>query len=65
VERKADELWVRFHPQAPVDPERVTRFVRRHRESSLRPDGILRFRLVAKDGDFFKRIQNALQELQA
>ena len=65
VERKADELWVRFHPQSPVDPERLTRFVRRRRESSLRPDGILRFRLGAKDGDLFERIQNALQELQA
>jgi len=65
VERKADELWVRFHPQAPVDPERLTRFVRRRRESSLRPDGILRFRLAAKDGDLFEPIQNALQELQA
>jgi transcription-repair coupling factor (superfamily II helicase) len=65
VERKADELWVRFHPQALVDPERLTRFVRRRRESSLRPDGILRFRLAAKDGDLFEPIQNALQELQA
>ena len=65
VERKADELWVRFHPQASVDPERLTRFVRRRRESSLRPDGILRFRLAAKDGDLFEPIQNALQELQA
>jgi len=65
VERKADELWVRFHPQSPVDPERLTRFVRRRRESSLRPDGILRFRLASKDGDLLERIQNALQELQA
>jgi transcription-repair coupling factor (superfamily II helicase) len=64
VERKADELWVRFHPQSPVDPERLTHFVRERRESSLRPDGILRFRLTAKDGDLFVRIQNALQELQ-
>ncbi len=64
LERKGDELWVRFHPQTPVDPERLTRFVRRRRESSLRPDGILRFRLAAKDGDLFERIQNALQELQ-
>jgi transcription-repair coupling factor (superfamily II helicase) len=65
VERKEDELWVRFHPQSPVDPEKLTRFVRRRRESSLRPDGILRFRLVAKDGNLLEPIQNALQELQA
>jgi len=65
MERKADELWVRFHPQSPLEPERLTHFVRRRRESSLRPDGVLRFRLAAKDGDLFEPIRNALQELQA
>jgi transcription-repair coupling factor len=65
VERKGDEFWVRFLPQAPVDPEKLIRFLRGHRESNLRPDGILRFRLAARDGDLFERIQNALQELQA
>ncbi len=63
VERKGDDVWVRFHPQAPVDPERLTRFIERRREASLRPDGTLRFRLAASDGDLFERIQNALQEL--
>ena len=65
LERKADEICMRFHAEAPVDPEKLTRFVRRHREASFRPDGILRFRLPVHNGDLVQRIQNVLQELQA
>ena len=65
IERKADEIWLRFHAEAPVDPHQLTQFVRRHREASFRPEGTLRFRLASPDGDLFQRIQNVLQELQA
>ena len=64
IERKADEIWLKFHSEAPVPPERLTQFVRRHRGASLRPDGTLRFHLAAPDGEFFAQIQNVLQELQ-
>jgi transcription-repair coupling factor (superfamily II helicase) len=64
IERKADEIWLKFHSEAPVPAERMTQFVRRRRGASLRPDGTLRFRLAAPDGEFFARIQNVLQELQ-
>ena len=63
VERKEDEVWLRFHAQAPVDPQKLTQFVRRHRGSSFRPDGVLRFRLASQDGELPEQIQNALQEL--
>jgi transcription-repair coupling factor (superfamily II helicase) len=65
IERKADEIWLRFHAEAPVSPEKLTYFVRRHRGASFRPDGTLRFRLATHDGDFFEQIRNALQELHA
>ncbi|MBZ5544997.1 MAG: transcription-repair coupling factor [Acidobacteriia bacterium] len=64
IERKADAIWLKFHPEAPVAPERLTQFVRRRRDASLRPDGTLRFRLAAPDGEFFAEIGNVLQELQ-
>jgi transcription-repair coupling factor (superfamily II helicase) len=65
VERKADEIWLRFHAEAPVSPEKLTYFVRRHRAASFRPDGTLRFRLATREGDSFAQIQNVLQELHA
>ena len=65
IERKEDEVWLRFHAQAPVDPQKLTQFLRRRRDASFRPDGVLRFRLTSADGDPPGQIQNALQELQA
>jgi transcription-repair coupling factor (superfamily II helicase) len=65
IERKGEEVWVRFHAEAPVDAEKLTNFVRRHRSASFRPDGVLRFRLNGQGGDLFVQIQNVLQELHA
>jgi hypothetical protein len=64
IERKTDEDWKRFHEQAPVDPRKLTQFVRHHRDAMLRPNGILRFKLRDHDGDLVEQIENALQELR-
>ncbi len=63
IERKADEVWMRFHPEAPVNPEKLTRFVRRNREAGFRPDGTLRFRFTASEADVPAQIANALRDL--
>jgi len=65
IEKKADDVWVRFHPEAPVNPEKLALFVQRRRGASFRPDGTLRFRLATQNGDLFEQIQNALRELHA
>jgi len=73
IERKADELWVKFHPDAPVSAEKLKQFMRRHKEAALRPDGVLRFRLGIPvqpgtqngESDLPQRIQVVLQELHA
>ncbi len=65
IERKGDEIWIRFHGEAPVKPEKLTAFVRRHRPASFRPDGVLRFRLEQGNGDLITQVQNGLRELQA
>ncbi len=65
MDRKLDEVWVRFHAETPVRPENVTRFVRRRRNAILRPDGSLRFRLRPAASDPVQEITSALQELQA
>jgi transcription-repair coupling factor (superfamily II helicase) len=63
IERKGDDIWMRFHEQTPLEPRSITSFVRRWREASLRPDGALRFRL--RDGEnILPEVQNVLQELQ-
>jgi transcription-repair coupling factor (superfamily II helicase) len=65
VERKAEDIWMRFHEQTPLEPRKITSFVRRRREASLRPDGVLRFRLRDAEENTLQEVQNVLQELQA
>jgi transcription-repair coupling factor (superfamily II helicase) len=64
IERKAEDIWMRFHEQTPLEPRRITTFVRRRREASLRPDGVLRFRLRNLGENTLQEIQKVLQELQ-
>jgi transcription-repair coupling factor (superfamily II helicase) len=64
IERKAEDVWLRFHEQTPLEPKRITAFVRRRREASLRPDGVLRFRLRNAGENALQEVQNVLQELQ-
>ncbi len=65
VERKGDEVWIRFHEQAPVSAGKLTLFIRRHRGASLRPDGVLRFRLAGAEKELPEQVSNALQEIRA
>jgi hypothetical protein len=64
IERKAEEIWMRFHEQTPLEPKRITSFVRRRQEASLRPEGVLRFRLRDVGENTLEEVQNVLQELQ-
>jgi transcription-repair coupling factor (superfamily II helicase) len=42
IERKRDEVSVRFNPNAAVDPERLARFVAANRGSQFTPAGVLK-----------------------
>ena len=63
IERKGEEVWVKFHSESPLDPARLASFVRSRKGASLRPDGTVHFRLAKPDGAYIEHIQNALQEI--
>ena len=65
IERKGNEICIRFPEQAPVDAKKLTQFMRQHREATFRPDGLLRFRLPAREDCLLEQIQNVLQQLHA
>jgi transcription-repair coupling factor (superfamily II helicase) len=65
IERKADEVLIRFHPEAPVSPEKLLHYVRQHRQASFRPQGVLRFRLPPGNGGLPRQIENVLREIRA
>jgi transcription-repair coupling factor (superfamily II helicase) len=65
IERKGDEIWIRFHTLSPVDTDKLRQFMRRHREAVLRPDGSLRFRARVQDSALLTELHATLHELRA
>ena len=63
IERKADEIWMRFHPDTSLPPQKLAAFVKARRGATFRPDGTLRFQLPGHDGDLLDRLRNVLREL--
>lgn len=65
VERKAEDVFVHFHERAPVNSEKLKRFLRQRREATFRPGGTLRFRLAVPESQIPAGIEYALRELGA
>jgi transcription-repair coupling factor (superfamily II helicase) len=65
IERRGDEIWIKFHEQAPVDPQRLAQFVRRRHGSSFRPDRVLRFSQRERDGSVINEIHSVLRSLHS
>jgi transcription-repair coupling factor (superfamily II helicase) len=63
IERRGEEIWMKFHEESPLEPQRLAQLVRRRREASFRPDRVLRFPLRERDGSVIAQVQNVLQEL--
>jgi transcription-repair coupling factor (superfamily II helicase) len=65
VEKKGEDIWVHFHPQASVDAAKLTEFVCRRRGASLRPGGTLRFQAPSPLDGLPEQIANVLREIAA
>ncbi|HEV2351836.1 MAG TPA: transcription-repair coupling factor [Terriglobia bacterium] len=63
IERKSEEIWIRFHAQAPVSSDKLTLFMRQNRGATFRPDGALRFRVKVQDADLPGQLANTLRQL--
>jgi transcription-repair coupling factor (superfamily II helicase) len=51
IERKRDQISVRFRENAAIDPERLARFVSTQRGAQFTPAGILKFSLKVMRAD--------------
>jgi transcription-repair coupling factor (superfamily II helicase) len=66
IERKGEEIRLRFHDQTPVSPERLTRLLGSRSGATFTPDGILRLPLRRQEAsDILGHVQNVLRGLQA
>jgi transcription-repair coupling factor (superfamily II helicase) len=64
IERKRDQVSLKFRPNALVDPERLARFVATQRPSQFTPDGVLKFSLKATSADqVLRQLRIVLEEL--
>lgn len=64
VERKDNEIRMRFHEQTPVAPEKLMQLVKGQKRVAFQPDGLLRIQVKDGDSDPLKDIENILLELQ-
>jgi transcription-repair coupling factor (superfamily II helicase) len=66
IERKRDQVSLKFRPNAAVDPERLARFVSAQPGAQFTPDGVLRFSLKATSADqVLQQLRSLLEELAA
>ena len=65
IERKEDEIRMRFHDQTPVSPEKLKGLLEARRGATFHPDGLLRMRLPKPGGNVLEQVENVLLELQA
>ena len=64
IDRKREQVSIKFTPNAAVDPERLARFVSSQRGAQFTPEGVLRFNLKAtKAEEVLTLLQNLLGEL--
>jgi transcription-repair coupling factor (superfamily II helicase) len=64
IERKRQQISIRFTEQAQIEPERLARFVASQRGAQFTPAGVLRFSLASTGAEqVLERLQTLLQEL--
>ena len=64
IERKRDQVSIKFRQNATVDPERLARFVAAQRGSQFTPDGLLKFTEKSTAAqDVLNRLKQLLEEL--
>ena len=64
IERKRDQVSVRFRENANIDPERLARFVSSQRGAQFSPAGILKYTLKALRADeVLSALRNLLEQL--
>jgi transcription-repair coupling factor (superfamily II helicase) len=66
IERKRDQVTLKFRQNAAVDPEQLARFVSGQRGAQFTPDGMLKFTLKASAADeVLRALRTVLEQLSA
>ena len=64
IERKRDQISIKFKTDAVIDPEKLMRFVSSQRGAQFTPDGTLKFALKTMvAADVLAQVQKLLEDL--
>ncbi len=64
IDRRRDQVTIRFTPEAAVDPEKLARFVAAQPGAQFSPSGVLKFLLKATQAEeVLERLKRLLDEL--
>ncbi len=64
VDRRANEVAIKFHPTTTVSPERLVRLVRKQKGTKLDPSGVLTVTLERSNKSIAEAIRNVLLPLE-
>ena len=64
IERKSEMLNIQFHSSAPVDPERLTKFISKHQDVQFTPAGMLRIPFRGNSHDLLPQVQKVLAAIE-
>ncbi len=63
IERRENEIWIRFHSEAPINSDNLAQFMRRHKGATFRPDNALRFSFSGLETELPGQLAKTLQQL--
>jgi transcription-repair coupling factor (superfamily II helicase) len=64
IDRRGDQVAVKFHDDTPLGPERLVKLIRKHRDMRLDPSGVLWLNWKGYEGGLMAAVRNVLLQLQ-
>jgi hypothetical protein len=65
IDRRGDQIAIRFYNDTPLGPERLVKLIRRRRDLRLDPAGVLWVGWKGEKGGAMSAVRNVLLQLQA
>jgi transcription-repair coupling factor (superfamily II helicase) len=65
VDRKADQIAIKFYDDTPVGPERIVKLIHKRRDMRLDPSGVLWIGWKSSKATAMDAVRNVLLQLQS
>jgi len=65
IDRRGDQLAIKFYEDTPLGPERLVKLIRKHRDMRLDPSGVLWLDWRGYQGGVMAAVRNVLLQLQS